>query len=69
MERRLPTCDCDVMVINDNAFRECTQLTSANLDDGLEKIEKQASLSCSQLARVTLGEGLEVIGEHRCMRY
>lgn len=51
-----------VTKIGDNAFYECSSLTSVALPDGLQTIENCAFEACRALQTLAFGVGLKTIG-------
>ena len=54
--------DYPVVSIAENAFAECTEITSIVIPNSVTTIEAQAFLGCSSLASITFSENLERIG-------
>lgn len=48
--------------IGNSAFRDCTNLTTVELGDGVTSIGKSAFLKCTQLPSITIGSGVTSIG-------
>lgn len=48
--------------IYDEAFKECTGLTSVTIQEGVTSIEERAFLGCTSLTSVTIPEGVTSIG-------
>ena len=55
----LPNC---LETLDDNAFSECTELTSVILPASLEYFGTEAFSQCKKLASITIPEGLKIIG-------
>ena len=53
----------NITKIGENAFNECTSLTTIKLPAELKTIDKQAFRSCSNLATVDYGTKVETIGD------
>ena len=49
--------------IGDSAFRNCTNLTTVELGDGVTSIGTSAFLNCTQLTSITIGSGVISIGK------
>lgn len=50
--------------IDDNAFKNCHNLTEIILPEGLEEIGQNAFEDCKSLKKIVLPEGLEIIGKN-----
>lgn len=53
---------CPVTGISDNAFKDCTAVTSVTVPDSVKEIEGWAFAGCTSLSAVDLGDGVEKIG-------
>ena len=56
------TTEYTVAAIGDEAFRNCTRLTSVNIAEGLASIKEKAFYNCSALTTVKLPASLRFIG-------
>ncbi|MCR5202529.1 MAG: leucine-rich repeat protein, partial [Lachnospiraceae bacterium] len=54
-EIKLP---CNVSIIKNNAFRECTKLKEIYIPDSVVELGNAAFLGCSGLTKVTMGSGI-----------
>ena len=55
---------CEVSVIYDTAFSECTNLTSVTMPETITSVGLAAFQSCTQLTNINLSSGLREIGQH-----
>ncbi len=53
----------DQYTIGQEAFRDCTSLTSVTLSEGVAIINKSAFNTCTALSEINLPESLEMVGE------
>ena len=56
--------DINVTTIEDNAFADCTDLTSITIPSGVTTIGKWAFLNCSSLASITIPASVTTIGDY-----
>ncbi len=57
------TFDSDVMQIGDDAFRDCTSLTSITIPDSVTSIGERAFMVCSSLKSVSISNSVTSIGK------
>ena len=55
---------CEVSVIYDTAFSECTNLTSVTIPETITSIGQAAFQSCTQLTNVNLSSGLKEVAKY-----
>ena len=58
------TVPTTVKVIADNAFYNCSELTSITLPKGIDSIGNRAFNNCSKLTSIDLPDGLKALGEY-----
>ena len=58
------TIPASVEEILDYAFRDCAQLTTVIMNEGLKKINSEVFKNCTSLTSITLPEGLQDIGSN-----
>ena len=57
-----------VTAIRDEAFYECTSLTSVTIPGSVKTIGKRAFWECSSMTQVTIPEGIETLGQNAFTR-